>query len=104
MLKEEMTHSLANDLIFSYESEKLNLKIENIIEHCYKLDENVEPNVYKLLDLEGIIPDFKIENTNEENKQLPNNINEIMNQVSKDPVKEEFLKLSQCFMFNHFEI
>ena len=54
--------SFADDLKFNFQSEKLNLEVEDIIDHCYKIDENVTPSIYKLLDLEAIIPGFEIEN------------------------------------------
>jgi hypothetical protein len=62
MIKSEILASLADDLKFKFESEKFNLEIEDIMDHCYKIDENVMPCVYKLLDLEAIIPGFEIEN------------------------------------------
>ena len=32
-----------------------NFEVDNLISHCYQLDENVGPNVYRLKDLEAIV-------------------------------------------------
>jgi hypothetical protein len=46
------------DLEFNYEDSILSLKIENLFEHCYELDENEAPARYKLKQLDKTLPNY----------------------------------------------
>jgi hypothetical protein len=48
-------------LKFNYKSTVVQLDIENLIDYCYREDENVTPSLYRLLDINQIIPGFEFE-------------------------------------------
>lgn len=52
MFKAELEENKHDQMNFKYDSE---FKISDIVSHCYGLDENVEPNIYRLKDLNLII-------------------------------------------------
>lgn len=55
-LKNEMRK---DDLIFNYKRDQtITILINDIVAHCYKLNENIQPNVYQLVNIEGIIQDY----------------------------------------------
>ena len=59
ILKEECLKSC--DLSFSLHLPSQNpIEIENLLEHCYNLDENEIPKKYKLLNADSIIPGFQL--------------------------------------------
>lgn len=59
ILKEECLKSC--DLSFSLNlPNETSIEIENLLEHCYNLDENEIPKKYKLLNAYSIIPGFQL--------------------------------------------
>lgn len=55
-IRNHLTH-----IEFVYQSDYLNIKTSNLLDYCYKLDENQVPNVYRLLDINAIVPGFDYE-------------------------------------------
>ena len=56
ILREELKNIPDLDLSFKYdESETMKIDFQNIISHCYKLDENEIPRKYKLLHIDEIL-------------------------------------------------
>ena len=50
-----------NDLKYVYKSESFELAVENVLTHCYKEDENVVPSLYRILEIDKIVPGFDYE-------------------------------------------
>lgn len=54
LIRNELAANLSYDLKFRYDKGQL-FEIENALDHCYALDTNVDPNIYRLKDLNEII-------------------------------------------------
>lgn len=71
ILKEEIENNFDDELDFKYKSqtnENLCLDVKNILEYCYKLDENEVPFQYKLLNINKLINRFDQKVDNEDKK------------------------------------
>ena len=56
-LKNEMIRN--RDIFkFEYKNERSDFKIDDIVDHCYKLDTNVTPSVYRLVDMDEILSEI----------------------------------------------
>ena len=55
-----ISKAVDDDLNLSYEfqSESISIKIENLLDYCYKEDKNIVPSIFRLLDINKIVPGF----------------------------------------------
>ena len=60
LIKKEIDSSTIK---FEIKSENISTKIDNLLEYCYKEDTNIIPSIYRLLDIDNIIPGFDYEVT-----------------------------------------
>lgn len=104
MIKSELLTSPGEDKKFLFESEKVKLEIEDILDHCYKIDENVKPSTYRLLDLDAIIPGFENENSDENEETSEKIESQIENALkNSNMLTNNFLDKS-IYSFLNFEI
>lgn len=55
-IRDEIIENRNDDLYFKYEQNgDASFKIQNVLDHCYGFDTNVDPNIYRLKDLNEII-------------------------------------------------
>jgi hypothetical protein len=58
ILKDEMKTNPTFDISYKYESSVCMIEKDDIIDHCYQLDENEIPFRYRLKNINKIIPDY----------------------------------------------
>ncbi len=59
ILKEEINRSKNTDFSFKYDSNDIRINIKNLVEDCFRLDENEIPKKYKLLHIDEILPEYR---------------------------------------------
>ena len=58
ILKDEIKRSSNIDFSFKYDSNEIKVDIKNLVEDCFRLDENEIPKKYKLLHIDEILPEY----------------------------------------------
>ena len=63
LIKAELDKNNKIELVYELKHSDYNkdIHIQNLLDHCYKLDENEIPESYKLQQREHIIPGYKLE-------------------------------------------
>ena len=63
-LKSEISKNKNIDIGLNYKSGPIRLKTDDLMEYCYRLDENEIPRCYKLLNINNLIQGYSLQVTN----------------------------------------